>query len=264
MSPSNHDDEPVVLLQVTDCHLHANAASKMRGVNTYDSFLAVLDAVKRSPNWPPDAILATGDLVQDESREGYRRFQSCLESLAIPIYCIPGNHDDPGIMAELLDAPPFQYCGQARLGGWRLIFLSSFAPGEDSGLIGSAALDELDVTLATEPDLPTMLCMHHQPVAMGSRWLDGVGLKDADRLLEITDSHAHVRALVWGHVHQASDRQRGDIRLLSAPSTCAQFLPNSEYFALDVLPPGCRWIELDADGRIESTVEWIDSTDMGR
>lgn len=264
MSPSKHDDDPVVLLQVTDSHLHANAASRMRGVNTYDSFLAVLDAVKRSPNWPPDAIIATGDLVQDESREGYHRFRSCLEPLAIPIYCIPGNHDDPSIMAEVLDIPPFQYCGQARLGSWHIIFLNSFAAGEDAGSIGSEALAELDSVLAAEPDPPTMICMHHQPVAMGSLWLDGVGLKDAEQLLEIADRHAHVRALVWGHVHQASDRMRGDIRLLSTPSTCAQFLPQSEFFALDDLPPGCRWIELYPDGRIETTIAWIDSAETAR
>jgi len=264
MRPSNHDDDPVVLLQVTDSHLHANAASRMRGVNTYETFLAVLEAVKRSPRWPPDAIIATGDLVQDESRQGYVRFRSCLESLTLPIFCIPGNHDDPSIMADVLDTPPFQYCGRARLGGWHIIFLNSFAAGEDSGSIGSEGLAELEAALAAAPDPPTMICLHHQPIAMGSGWLDGVGLKDADRLLEITDRHAQIRALVWGHVHQASDRMRGDIRLLSTPSTCAQFLPHSEFFALDDSPPGCRWIELYPDGRIETTVDWIESADAAR
>ncbi|HSG64326.1 MAG TPA: phosphodiesterase, partial [Gammaproteobacteria bacterium] len=61
-----------------------------------------------------------------------------------------------------------------------------------------------------------------------------------------------------GHVHQASDRHRGEIRLLSTPSTCAQFLPGHDFFALDNRPPGCRWITLLHDGRIETALDWLD------
>lgn len=248
---------PAVLLQITDPHLHANAASKMRGVNTYDTFLAVLNQVRQDHRWPPDAIIATGDLVQDESREGYQRFKSCLDELGVPVFCIPGNHDDPGLMTEVLAEPPFQVCGDASLGGWRLIFLSTYVRGEDAGAIGLPGLATLDRTLAGHPDKPTLICMHHQPVPMGSAWLDGVGLIDATEFLNIADRHPQIRGIVWGHVHQASDRYRGDVRLLSAPSTCAQFLPKNEFFALDNLPPGYRWISLHQSGRIDTSVDWL-------
>ena len=257
MSTTKTAADPAVLLQITDPHLHANAASRMRGVNTYDTFLAVLDRAQQSPQWPPDAIIATGDLVQDESREGYERFRACVVDLGVPVLCIPGNHDDPEIMADVLAGPPFQVCGEAQVGAWRIILLSTFVRSQDSGALGSKALAELNARLAVRTTTPTMLCLHHQPVAMGSAWLDGVGLRDADRLLAIIDRHPQVRALVWGHVHQASDSMRGNVRLLSAPSTCAQFLPNNPYFALDDRPPGCRWLVLLADGRIETSLEWL-------
>lgn len=247
-----------VVLQVTDPHLHANAASKMRGVNTYDTFLAVLKHVQRDHRWPPDAIIATGDLVQDESRQGYERFRSCLDGLGVPVFCIPGNHDDPALMAEVLGRPPFQVGGDTVLGAWRLIFLSTYMKGEDAGAVGNDALTALDRQLSAHSDNPTLICMHHQPVPMGSAWLDGVGLMDAAAFLQVTDKHAHVRGIVWGHVHQASDRQRGDVRLLSTPSTCAQFLPGHDFFALDNRPPGCRWISLLDNGRIETALDWLD------
>ena len=44
---------------------------------------------------------------------------------------------------------------------------------------------------------------------------------------------------------------------MSTPSTCAQFLPRSEFFALDDRPPGLRWLELHADGHIETEVAWV-------
>ena len=259
MSTTKTAADPAVLLQITDPHLHANASSRMRGVNTYDTFLAVLDHAQRASHWPPDAIIATGDLVQDESREGYERFKDCLAERDVPVLCIPGNHDDPNIMAEVLAQPPFQYCGEAQVGAWRLILLSTFVRSQDSGALGSKALAELNARLSVRTSTPTMICMHHQPVLMGSAWLDGVGLRDADRLMAIIDRHTQVRALVWGHVHQASDRMRGNVRLLSTPSTCAQFLPNNPYFALDDRPPGYRWIELFPDGRVETSVAWLEA-----
>jgi Icc protein len=46
------------------------------------------------------------------------------------------------------------------------------------------------------------------------------------------------------------------VLFVSTPSTCAQFLPKSEFFALDERPPAARWLELHADGRIETEVTW--------
>ena len=94
---------------------------------------------------------------------------------------------------------------------------------------------------------------------MGSRWLDGVGLRNGNQLMEIVTATSNVRAVVWGHVHQASDRRRDGVRLISTPSTCSQFLPNSDAFALDSRPPGYRWIDLYADGTIETEVAWVGS-----
>jgi Icc protein len=99
--------------------------------------------------------------------------------------------------------------------------------------------------------------MHHHPLPMGSAWLDGVALRDAAAFWSIIDAHKQVRGVVCGHVHQESDQARNNVRFLSTPSTCAQFLPGNEFFALDDRPPGLRWIELYADGRIETEVAWV-------
>ena len=257
MNNENSSTPPIVLLQVTDPHLHAAADSKMRGVNTFETLLAVLEHVQQHERWPPDAIIATGDLVQDESRGGYERFKSCFDQLDLPIYCIPGNHDDPELMQVMLAEQPFQCCGEAVLGDWQLVLLSTHVTGEDAGAIGAGPLSALDSYLSDNTERPTMIFMHHQPVAMGSAWLDGVGLLDADEFLRVIERHSHVRGVVWGHVHQALDEQRGNVRFLSTPSTCAQFLPNNDFFALDDKPPGCRWIVLHADGSIDTTVDWL-------
>jgi len=251
--------EPLVLLHITDTHLHAAADSRMRGVRTYETFLAVLERAQSSERWPPAAILVTGDIVQDESRAGYERFRSTLEPLGLPVLCIPGNHDDPNLMSELLTGGRFRVGGEYRFDAWSLILLSTFLTGEDAGGLGARRLEGLDAALSEHAGRHVLIAMHHHPLPLGSTWLDGVGLRDADRFLAVLDAHPNVRAVVCGHVHQASDRERRGVRFISTPSTCSQFLPGSDFFALDRLPPGFRWLVLHADGRVETEVGWADT-----
>lgn len=247
---------PLRILHITDPHLHARRDARMRGVNTDDTLVATLAHARADPR-QPDLILATGDLVQDESRDGYRRFQELLGNLGVPVYCLPGNHDDPTLMREVLATAPLQFCGTATHGAWSLVMLNSFAQGDDGGLLAPGELDRLEDALAGSPSEHCLVALHHQPVPMGSLWLDTVPLRNADEFLAICDRHPRVRAIVWGHVHQASDRERRGVRLLSTPSTCAQFKPGSDQFALDTRPPGYRWIDLHPDGRVDTTLVWV-------
>ena len=253
----NRQREHLTVLQISDTHLHAAADSRMRGVTTYATLLAVLEHAQRDPRWPVDAILATGDIVQDESRAGYERFRTALEPLGVPVYSIPGNHDDPALMSEILMSGGFQVGGELRKGSWSVILLSTFLAGEDAGGLGQARLQGLRKALTAHAGQHVLIAMHHHPLPMGSAWLDGVALRDASGFWSVIDAHRNVRGVVCGHVHQAADRVRNDVRFMSTPSTCAQFLPSSEFFALDDRPPGMRWLTLHHDGRIDTEVSWL-------
>lgn len=248
---------PFRILHITDPHLHGHREARMRGVNTDDTLVATLRHALGDPR-QPDAILATGDLVQDETRAGYERFRDLTGTLGPPVYCLPGNHDSPATMREVLSGKPFQYCGFARHAGWTLLMLSTYARNDDGGRLAPRELEFLDRMLTANNTDHCLIALHHQPVPMGSRWLDGVALRNADEFLAICDHHSHVRGIVWGHVHQASDRERHGVRLMSSPSTCAQFKPLSDDFALDSRPPGYRWIDLHADGSIDTSVVWVE------
>lgn len=249
--------QPLRILHITDPHLHAERTGRLRGVATDDTLVRCLDhAFAAGPR--PDAVLATGDLVQDESRAGYERFRELLGAWGVPVYCLPGNHDDPAVMRDVLGAAPFQFCGVARLGAWTLILLDTWTRGDDGGRLAGAELERLDRELAADPAGHCLVALHHHPEPMGSAWLDGVPLRNAAEFLAVCDRHTHLRAIVWGHVHQASDRWRGAVRLLSTPSTCAQFRPLATRFALDDRPPGYRWLELHADGTIGTTEVWVE------
>jgi len=103
-----------------------------------------------------------------------------------------------------------------------------------------------------------MVCLHHHPVPLASRWLDQVGLENAGEFLATLDRHRNLRAVIWGHVHQAFDALRNGVRLLATPSTCAQFMPRADQFTLDPRPPAYRTFELRPDGTLLTEVVWID------
>ena len=244
------------ILQFTDPHLYGSASGRLRGVETDSSLHAVLDdAFARVPNY--QAVLVTGDLVQDDS-SGYLRFRSIFGNLTKPVLCIPGNHDEPQIMRRELAVAPFQICGTHEAEGWQFVMLDSYYPGHVGGRLTAAELARLDEALSRSPK-HAMVCLHHHPVMMGSRWLDTVGLAQPDAFWRVIDSHPHVRAVVWGHVHQVYDGKRGNVRLFATPSTGAQFLPQSDRYAVDSRPPAYRQFDLHADGGIDTAVHWVEA-----
>ena len=244
------------LIQITDTHLYGEADGKLRGVATYPALLAVIEHA-RARHWPCQAILATGDLVQDDPA-GYARFRDVFSGLGVPVYCIPGNHDEPETMAQVLAGPPFQLGGVARFPRWVVVMLDSFLAGQAGGRLSAASLAELDSALRANSRQHALVCLHHHPVDMRSRWLDQVGLENPDDFFAVLDRHRNVRAVLWGHVHQNHATERNGVRLFSTPSTCAQFLPLSAGFAIDQRPPGYRWLELNADGTITTEVVWLE------
>lgn len=243
------------IIHITDAHLFSDTRKQMRGVNTYQS----LQNVVRHAASRHDAVawLVTGDIAQDESEQAYRLFRSVLRSVDVPVVCLPGNHDNPENMCAVMDDPPWRVLRNLILENWCICPVDSRIDGEAGGAISQENLERLEANLREHSQLHCLVALHHQAHDMGSRWLDSVGLDNHQQLRDVLANHPSVRGVVWGHVHQESDSHNGGVRYLSTPSTCAQFLPNSETFALDKKPPGYRWLDLGSDGLLDTGVVWV-------
>jgi 3',5'-cyclic-AMP phosphodiesterase len=244
----------VRLLLFSDPHLFANTQASLRGVQTLASLQRVLDQASREAS-EADALVCCGDIVNDEP-EGYAHFAHALERCGKPVYCIPGNHDDPALLRAALARPPFQVGGHVDMSNWRIVLVDSCVPGQARGSVSASELEALEQALGSS-ERHALVCLHHHPVSMSSRWLDAIGIDNADQLLRVIDAHRNVRVLAWGHVHQYFDSQRRGVRLLATPSTGAQFLPRSEHFAVDNRPPAYRRLCLHPDGTIDTEVVWV-------
>jgi Icc protein len=253
---SSHGPRPIRVLQLTDLHLYADPEGRLLGQNTRRTFEMVIELAE-AKHWPPDVILLTGDLIHDEHIASYRFLKERLVSLQVPCHCIPGNHDRVDLLGSHLDPDAAADFRTRPLGPWELALLDSTIPGEEGGRLQQRSLDGLDRHLTEHPTRPTLVCLHHQPVPVGSRWMDSMMVENGAALLALARRHENLRGIIWGHVHQAFREVRHDTLLLATPSTCVQFMPAAESFALDPLPPGYRWLTLHPDGAIDTGIERI-------
>ncbi len=244
------------LLQISDPHLFADPEGDLLGQRTRLTLEGVLN-LAGAKFGAADRVLLTGDLTQDASPAAYRYLADRCGRLGLPCHALPGNHDDPQEMARSLGAGPIDIPRQIDCGPWRLVLLDSTLAGKEGGHLTADSLHWLASALTANPQAPTLLALHHQPVPVGSPWLDEIGLNNAEDLFAILDHQPQVRGLVFGHIHQAFSAERKGVALLGAPSTCIQFLPGSQDFALDAATPGFRWLELHPDGGIETGIERI-------
>jgi Icc protein len=237
-------------------HLFADPDGRLLGQNTRKTFEHVLDLVL-ARSWPADGILLTGDMVHDETREGYRWLAERLGEFSVPCHCLPGNHDSLDAIADTLTSSSVGFAASATFGEWHIVMLDTSIAGRDGGHLSPDQLEALEFELRRHQDEHTLVCLHHQPVPVGSAWLDTMAVDNAVEFFSTLDRHAQVRGVLWGHVHQEFRSFRNNVLLLATPSTCIQFRRGSREFALDEVTPGYRWLELHPDGRIATGVERI-------
>lgn len=247
----------VRLVQLSDSHLFADADGSLLGMNTHDSLQRVIERVLAEQE-RVDLVLATGDLSQDGTEESYHLFRQMTAVIAAPARWLAGNHDEPLPMeraatgTDLLDPV-------TDVGNWRVIMLNSAIPGSVPGRLENDQLALLKQALETAGGRHCLICFHHQPVSIDCAWMAPIGLRNPEALFKVVEHYPQARALLWGHIHQEWDQQRGDLRLLASPSTCIQFEPLSDDFKVDDRAPGYRWLELHDDGRLETGVSRLEN-----
>lgn len=256
-------DSPIRVVQITDCHLGKEAGEQLVGMDTDASLDHVLKQLQ-SEQSSAELLLATGDLSNHGSHEAYSRLFDKLKPLNIPNAWLAGNHDSRDLMVETVGEACMPRA--VTLGRWLILMLDSAVPGQVGGELGAQELARIEPLLKAAPEAEHVLvCLHHQPVSIGCEWLDEQQVADSDALIDMLAKEPRLRGVIWGHVHQAfstEDNRLPGVQLLSAPSTCIQFAPNSTGFKLDECAPGYRWLDLYADGRIDSDISRLKNINL--
>jgi 3',5'-cyclic-AMP phosphodiesterase len=244
----------MIIARISDSHI-----TQVRGTadHKYATATRLQRAVAHLTRLPasPDVVLVTGDCVDRGSVVEYERFRDLLRPLTMPVYVIPGNHDDRVHLREVFGtqgAKPMagfvQYVVDE--GPVRLIALDTNVPGHHAGYLCAERLRWLEERLSEAPARPTVIFLHHPPFLTGLQVFDQRGLEGAESFGALVarspnPDHGRVNsriaargfvspgkrkvwALTWSPMFRSSMVRKFPPRLIHVPmrtSTCVSSLP---------------------------------------
>lgn len=247
------DDGRFCVLQLTDTHLFEDENGELLGINTRQSFAAVLEAVG-AQQISYDMVLVTGDISQDYSAQSYYLFAKMASCLKAPIFFLPGNHDDGPLEYRLFGALGINTSRHVLCGRWQFVMLNSEVYSQAHGWVQREELEYLGWAVNAFPGLHTTVAIHHLPLTVDSQWLDTQTLHNQDEFRAFVRRMNTVRLVLSGHVHQEFDETRRNVRYIASPSTSIQFMPHSTDFELDTRAPGWRYLYFNPDGTVDTQV----------
>lgn len=201
-----------ILAQLSDLHLADGDPAPTRALRKAVTTLLALTT-------PPDAVVLSGDLTDHGRPAEYAVLREEIERLPMPVYPLPGNHDDVGAMlAAFPELPGPNYA--VKVDGVRLLCCDSTIPGRPGGDLSDP--EWLDATLAEEPDTPAVVAMHHPPYAIGVPWLDRIGHARPSRVASVLERHPQVVRVITGHVHSPTTHAFAGTVATTCPSTYRQ------------------------------------------
>lgn len=172
----------VRILQITDTHLFAQKHEALLGVNTQESYQAVLEAI-RPHQHEFDLIVATGDLAQDQSSAAYQHFAEGIASFRAPcVWLLATTISSPRCTARYrMRVSPRRSACLLVSNGKSCCWIAVF--GVPHGELSEFQLEWLERKLADAPERHTLLLLHHHPLPAGCSWLDQHSLRNAGELI---------------------------------------------------------------------------------
>lgn len=222
----------MLIAQMTDTHI-GRGPEEGRHEPNQGRFRAVLDRLLTGPD-QPDVLVLTGDVTENGDIASFERTAALLTGCPFPVWPIVGNHDT---RAALLHAFPQVHAAgdgfvhyAVELGGLRMLMLDTLEPGRGGGAFCDNRQAWLAERLAEAPDTPTLVFMHHPPVASGIEWMDpGANAGWVARLGAVLEGQGQIRAICCGHLHRPMATMFHGIPVHVAPSV-------APLLALDLRP----------------------------
>lgn len=289
-NPTPIKDKAIVLAQITDSHLFSSRDGMHHGHNVFENLKKVLLSICHNPKI--DYVVFTGDLTQDHSEQSYQNFADLVREcgVAIPIYYLAGNHDEPELLAKYFSAAPFSSDICIEHPHWQIQLVDSKS-ATPAGYVSEQALAKLKT--AIKQDKHQLVMMHHHPIDVGY-FIDKLGLQNKADFWQAINDYDNIQAIACGHVHSAmqlsiesepakvakevnvtnatnvskaikitkavttqSTAVNQAVTLYTCPATSIQFDPSVDGVAALAKGPGYRIFNLSADGNLHTDVVYL-------
>lgn len=212
-----------------DYNVHYAAYTPMKGVRP------LLDAIDALP-FTPDFVLHTGDVAYDPMPSAYAEVQMAFAHLRVPFYVLAGNHDDPAALASLYREKSVRF--NTEINGVQLVGVDSNAPvPPPRGRVTEADLEWLAQICRANDPRPLVLAVHHNPLPIGSPWMDEfMRITNGEALhAALFPARQRLRGVFHGHIHQNLDVMHDGILYSAAASSWCQFHSYTQASHTDVV-----------------------------
>ena len=214
----------MLVAQITDLHLGFDPGNPDEyNRKRLDATLRVLsEMIPR-----PDLLLVTGDIADNgDDRYSYDRFKEAIADVPFRVCPAMGNHDNRAVFRDVFpdtaDADGYiQYTVEDF--PVRIIVLDTLEVGRHGGGFDEVRARWLEARLAEAPGRPTLLVLHHPPVATGLSWMtENPEARWVRKLQPIVEAHPNIVAMVCGHLHRPMVTRWAGTALAVCPSTAPQ------------------------------------------
>ena len=249
-----------LLIQLSDTHIREPGRLTYGRLDTAPYLAQAVQAVLRLPQ-KPDAVVMTGDLTDFGRANEYDHLRELIQPLNLPVYLMPGNHDDRQQMRASF--PEHSYLGtqgfiqySVSIGKLQLITLDTVVPMASGGSLCTERLAWLAEELEKNSHKPVVIAMHHPPFKTLIGHMDDIGLSDGAAELEaLLQKHPNVERVICGHLHRPIQVSFASTVALTVPSVahqvCLDLSPQANS-AWNLEPPGFGIHALPASGRMVS------------
>jgi 3',5'-cyclic-AMP phosphodiesterase len=249
----------IMLVQLTDLHIREPGRLAYGRIDTAPYLRSAVQSVLRLRQ-RPQAVVITGDLTDFGRHSEYAHLAELLAPLEMPVYLMPGNHDDRDQMRRSF--PGHGYLGgeggfiqySVQVGGMRLVTLDTCEPGKSHGTLCPRRLQWLERELEAHRHEQVVVAMHHPPFETLIGHMDKIGLlQGAPELEAIVARFPNVERVICGHLHRAIDVRFGGTIACTTPAPAHQVALDLDPNAASrwmLEPPGFRILAQDSVGRV--------------
>ncbi len=255
----------IQFIQLSDTHIREPGRLAYRRLDTAPYLERAVNAIMALPQ-KPEAVVMTGDLTDFGRIQEYEHLARLIEPLDMPVYLMPGNHDDRDNLRVVFS--DHSYLGQSGyvqyempIGKLMLLALDTTMPGESSGALCAERLNWLAEKLDVYRDQPVVVAMHHPPFQTMIGHMDRIGLLSGQaELSDLLSGYTNVERVICGHLHRAIDVRFAGTIASTTPSPAHQVsldLSENGPSAWTLEPPAFRVFAWHADQGVVTHLAYV-------
>ncbi len=243
-----------IVIQISDTHLLEEPKKTYKDRSPYTQLLSAFEHIQKNIN-DLKLIIFSGDLVSDATPKAYQLLSKILNQIEMPIYLIPGNHDNKNLMNQYVQGKNIHQLGEVHLNNWLIVLLDSSTPGAKlgSGRLSISELQRLEKILEDHPQKDILIFIHHPPIVFGAKWFQEICLENRDDFNAIVSEKKNIRAIIFGHAHTQLNTYIKNCLYICSPSTWCQMdhsVGEMAVYNLEI-PGGYNYYSLGEDGYLQ-------------